>query len=609
MTARAALGIWTLALACAAVAIALIATGDHTDGKVALIALAVPTELAFVASGIVARLQRPHNRTGVLLILVGFSWFLGALTTAGNPYVFTTGLVVGTVFSALLAHLFLAFPTGRLATRVDRVLAGAFYGVVLIGPTLAYVFDEGELTEAVCDGPCPDNVLAFAPAQTVATAITVAYGVAAAVLALLVLARLVLRWRRASPALRRALAPVLATAGVLIGLVVAQTLLALVSTEAAEAINWLVLGAVLAVPLSFLYGLLRSRFGATTRRLVAELSEKRAPEEVQAVLRRALRDATLELGYVGAPDSGYVGVDERPLELPGADTDRMVTRIGEAIIVHDASLREQPELDEVVHAARIALERGLTLRSLEESERRARAVLDAIPDHVYRLSTDGTFLEPPSLVGRRIDDVLPQISDVVLAGVRRALAANEVVSVEYQFTEANDVRDHEARIVRSGDDEVVGIVRDVTERRRQEADLRLLVEEQAALNRVAVTVATETSPQRVFDVVTEEVARLLGADGANLVRFTPSREQAVIVGKWSEPGVRIPGSGTVDIPDGSALSRVARTGAPARMATDDPGVAPELHERLTALGCDLSRRRADRRVRGHLGRRRRLDDG
>ena len=123
MTARAALAIWTLALACAAVAIALIATGDHTDGKVALIALAVPTELAFVASGIVARLQRPHNRTGVLLILVGFSWFLGALTTAGNPYVFTAGLALGTVFTALLAHLFLAFPTGRLATRVDRALA------------------------------------------------------------------------------------------------------------------------------------------------------------------------------------------------------------------------------------------------------------------------------------------------------------------------------------------------------------------------------------------------------------------------------------------------------------------------------------------------------
>ena len=53
------------------------------------------------------------------------------------------------------------------------------------------------------------------------------------------------------------------------------------------------------------------------------------------------------------------------------------------------------------------------------------------------------------------------------------------------------------------------------------ADLRMLVEEQAALKRVAVAVATESTAERVFDVVAEEVARLLGADAANLVSFGP----------------------------------------------------------------------------------------
>ena len=113
----------------------------------------------------------------------------------------------------------------------------------------------------------------------------------------------------------------------------------------------------------------------------------------------------------------------------------------------------------------------------------------------------------------------------------------------------------------------------------------MLVEEQAALKRVAVTVATESTAERVFDVVAEEVARLLGADAANLVSFGPRAEEGVIVGAWSEPGVQIPGDGTVIvIARGSAIDRVARTGAPARLATDDPGVPPELHERLVALG-------------------------
>ncbi len=113
----------------------------------------------------------------------------------------------------------------------------------------------------------------------------------------------------------------------------------------------------------------------------------------------------------------------------------------------------------------------------------------------------------------------------------------------------------------------------------------MLLAEQAALNRVAVTVATETAPERVFDVVTEEVARVLGADAANLVRFSPSNDEGLIVGKWSEPGVPIPGPGTiVAIADGSALAKVAQTGAPVRMATEDPGVPAELHQRLTELG-------------------------
>jgi len=119
---------------------------------------------------------------------------------------------------------------------------------------------------------------------------------------------------------------------------------------------------------------------------------------------------------------------------------------------------------------------------------------------------------------------------------------------------------------------------------KHEVDLRMLVEEQAALNRVAVTVATETAAERVFDVVTEEVARLLGADAANLVRFSPNREEGVIVGKWSEPGVPIPGAGTIVEMKGGALAEVARTGAPARLATEDPGVPTALHERLVGLG-------------------------
>ena len=81
-----------------------------------------------------------------------------------------------------------------------------------------------------------------------------------------------------------------------------------------------------------------------------------------------------------------------------------------------------------------------------------------------------------------------------------------------------------------------GYLRDVTEAAARERDLRRLVDEQAALRRVATAVAASTDPRRVFSVVTEEVARLLGAQSSNMVRFNADGT-ATVVGGWSEPRV------------------------------------------------------------------------
>ena len=72
-----------------------------------------------------------------------------------------------------------------------------------------------------------------------------------------------------------------------------------------------------------------------------------------------------------------------------------------------------------------------------------------------------------------------------------------------------------------------------------------------------MTVATESAAKQVFDVVTQEVARLVGADAANLVLFGQTPQAGLIVGKWSEAGVEIPGSGTVVmIEEGALLAQI-----------------------------------------------------
>ncbi len=597
MSTRAALGIWTLALLCAAGAILLIATSDQTDNKLALILLAAPTGLGFVASGIVARVQRPYNRTGVLLMIVGFSWFLGALPSAANAYVFTAGLLLSTLFSGLLAHLVMAFPTGRLSSRLDRWIVAALYALVLVAPPLAFVFDEGDLTATSCDGPCPENVISVVPAQTVANAIAIFFGIGAIVLVALVLARLVLRWRQASAASRRALAPVFATAVVLIVLVIVQTALGFFSHDAARAINWLVFVSLLAIPLAFLFGLLRWHLGLASRRLLADLSDSREPERVRDALRKALRDPTLELAFHSG--SGSVDIEGQPVALPSPGDGRASTKLGDATLVHDESLLDQPELlSEVLGAAQLALERGLSLRSLEVSDRRTSALLNAIPDNVYRVRADGTFLDahmkqnltvfggPDAFIGRKIPQILPHdIAEALMAALERVLATGEVERVEYELQFEGSTRYIEARIVWSGEDEVVAITRDFTDLKRSEAALRELAEEQAALRRVATLAAAvgDRERERVFSAVTEEVGGLFGAQSAYTVRFEDDAT-AVDVGGWAGPGIDLIAPGTVvPLDSETPLVHVQRTGAPARLDSYE-GVPGELAAQMRGVG-------------------------
>ena len=192
--------------------------------------------------------------------------------------------------------------------------------------------------------------------------------------------------------------------------------------------------------------------------------------------------------------------------------------------------------------------------------------------------------------------------------MRRALENDTVELVNYTLQwEGDPLRHLEARIVRSGDDESVAIVRDITPRKLQEQALEALAEGRAALSRVAVAVAKAERPEAVFDVVTEEVARLLGADAANLVRFVDlEAEQGVIVGKWSEPGIPIGEVGTPVHLDPGPLDRLRRTGRPARGGPDDPDMSPASRRTVEGARRDVARLGSDHRVRLALGRGRRL---
>jgi signal transduction histidine kinase len=107
------------------------------------------------------------------------------------------------------------------------------------------------------------------------------------------------------------------------------------------------------------------------------------------------------------------------------------------------------------------------------------------------------------------------------------------------------------------------------ERSRAEAAQRALAGEQAALRRVATLVAGDSAPSRVFEQVTEEVARLLGLPGVNVMQYDGDRT-ATVVGAWSEHGPpHFPVGSAFDVDGDTAVARVVQSGAPTRVERYD----------------------------------------
>jgi signal transduction histidine kinase len=98
-----------------------------------------------------------------------------------------------------------------------------------------------------------------------------------------------------------------------------------------------------------------------------------------------------------------------------------------------------------------------------------------------------------------------------------------------------------------------------------EASQRALADEQAALRKVATLVATGVPAARLFERVTEEVARLLAMPGASVLRYDGARTATVVAG-WSEDGLlSLPLASTVDLDGDTVVARVLRSGSPQRV--------------------------------------------
>ncbi|WP_181314371.1 HAMP domain-containing sensor histidine kinase [Phormidesmis priestleyi] len=146
---------------------------------------------------------------------------------------------------------------------------------------------------------------------------------------------------------------------------------------------------------------------------------------------------------------------------------------------------EQQVSDRTTELQQEISEHQRTEDALRDNEAQTRAVVTAIPDLMYRVNADGIYLgyvraneftdllpEGYNAVGEHLSSYLPaEVAQRHLYHLHQALTTGRTQMYEQTLTFDDRVQYEEVRVVRSGDAEVLFMIRDVSDRKQAELAL------------------------------------------------------------------------------------------------------------------------------------------
>jgi signal transduction histidine kinase len=135
-------------------------------------------------------------------------------------------------------------------------------------------------------------------------------------------------------------------------------------------------------------------------------------------------------------------------------------------------------------------ERSLVEVDLRASEARTRAVLAAIPDMIFEISKDGTFLDfmasaeispvmPTSqFLGRNVKELFPNaIAGQTFFALERTLATGQMHAFEYGMPPGEETQFFEARVMLVTSESAIMMVRDISQRKYVQTEREKLINE------------------------------------------------------------------------------------------------------------------------------------
>ncbi len=163
-------------------------------------------------------------------------------------------------------------------------------------------------------------------------------------------------------------------------------------------------------------------------------------------------------------------------------------------------------------------------RALRDSESKNRALIEAIPDLMVQVSNNGTIVDfgeekgdkllMPSeqFIGKTLYDILPpEVAQQALQNAVQTLESGKMRIFEYQLPVNNIRQDFEARLVVSGQDTALAIIRNISDRKQAQRELLQAKDdlELRVAERTHLLQESETRYRAVVEDQTEIISRYL----------------------------------------------------------------------------------------------------
>ncbi|MEJ2568533.1 MAG: PAS domain-containing protein, partial [candidate division WOR-3 bacterium] len=128
-----------------------------------------------------------------------------------------------------------------------------------------------------------------------------------------------------------------------------------------------------------------------------------------------------------------------------------------------------------------------TDEQLKESEARNRAILSALPDLLFQIKKDGTFIsyyaenknslfaKSEDFLGKKINEILPEdVARRSMQKLKEAIKTGETVSFEYKLPIDDKAKEWEARFTKIDKETAIVLIRDITEMKKAEREINKL---------------------------------------------------------------------------------------------------------------------------------------